>query len=60
MKAKELREKSPVEQEKFLGESRERLRKLRFDIAGQQTKNHRAYRKLKKDIARTLSVLREA
>lgn len=59
MKAQELREKNQVEREKFLAESRERLRKLRFEIASQQTKGHRVYRNLKKDIARTLTIMRE-
>lgn len=55
----ELREKSQVEKEKFLAEAREQLRKLRFEIAGQQEKNHRAYRNLKKAVARTLTLMRE-
>lgn len=59
MKAQELREKSPIEREKFLAETRVALRKLRFEIAGQQTKTHRVYRGLKKDIARTLTLMRE-
>jgi ribosomal protein L29 len=59
MKVQELRDKTPVEKEKFLAESREQLRKLRFEIASQQTKSHRAYRTLKKDIARTLTLMRE-
>lgn len=59
MKAQEIREKSQVEKEKFVAEGREQLRKLRFEIAGQQTKNHRAHRNLKKDIARTLTLMRE-
>ncbi|MDD5083708.1 MAG: 50S ribosomal protein L29 [Candidatus Moranbacteria bacterium] len=59
MKAQELREKSLIEKEKFLAESRASLRALRFEIAGQQTKSHRAYRSLKKDIARTLTLMRE-
>jgi ribosomal protein L29 len=59
MKALELREKSHIEKEKFLAETRVQLRTLRFEIAGQQTKSHRAYRHLKKDIARTLTIMRE-
>lgn len=59
MKAQELREKSLIEKEKFLAETRASLRTLRFEIAGQQTKSHRAYRGLKKDIARVLTLMRE-
>ena len=59
MKVQALREKNPVEREKFLIESRKGLRKLRFEIAGQQTKSHRAYRHLRKDIARMLTLMRE-
>ncbi len=59
MKAQELREKSPIEREKFLAESRAQLRALRFEISGQQTKSHRAYRGLRRDIARTLTLMRE-
>lgn len=59
MKAKDIREKSPIEIEKLLAESREGVRKLRFELASRQTKGHRAYRNLKKDIARMLTVLRE-
>jgi large subunit ribosomal protein L29 len=59
MKAQEIREKSQEEIEKLLEESREKAWKLRFEIASQQTKGHRAYRKLKKDMARMLTVLGE-
>lgn len=59
MKAQEIREKNSAEKEKLLAENRENVRKLRFEIASQQTKGHRAYRKLKKDIARILTVMRE-
>ncbi len=59
MKAQEIRDKSQIEKEKFLAESREQLRKLRFEIAGQQVKTHRVYRGLKRDIARTLTLMRE-
>lgn len=58
MKAQEIREKSRGEVEKLLKEAREKAWKLRFDIASQQTKGHRAYRNLKKDIARMETVLR--
>ncbi len=60
MKVKELREKNSGEQEKLLLELQDKSRKLRFDIATREAKNHREYRKLKKDIARLLTLKREA
>lgn len=59
MKAQEIREKSRAEVEKLLGETQGQAWKLRFEIASQQTKGHRAYRKLKKDMARMLTILVE-
>ena len=59
MKTKEIREINQGEIKKFLTEKRNRLLKLRFDIASKQIKNHREYRQSKKDIAVALTVLRE-
>lgn len=59
MKVKELREKNSGEQEKLLLELQDKTRKLRFDIATREAKNHREYRKIKKDIARLLTLKRE-
>ncbi len=59
MKIKELRSKSKAELKKILSESQEKLRKLRFDIANKQLKNVREMRKVKKDIARILTLLKE-
>ena len=39
-------------------ESRERLRILRFDLASGKVKNVREVRKVKKDIARILTILK--
>ncbi len=58
MKPKELRQKSKIELQKLLQENRERLRVLRFDLAAGKIKNVREIRKVKKDIARILTVLR--
>jgi large subunit ribosomal protein L29 len=57
MKAQEIREKNRSEIEGLLKEAKGKAWKLRFEIASQQTKGHRAYRSLKKDIARMLTVL---
>ncbi len=58
MKIKEIKEKNENELKKDLVESRNKLSKLRFDISAKQTKNHREVRKIKKDIARILTILR--
>jgi large subunit ribosomal protein L29 len=59
MKAKEWREKSIGEREKTLSELQDKLRKLRFDLATREAKNSSDYGKIKKDIARLLSLERE-
>jgi len=57
MKTKELKEKSLKELEKILGDYRETLRKLRFDLASGKVKNVRKIREIKKDVARILTVI---
>lgn len=59
MKIKELREKGQAERENLLLELRTRSRELRFSVALRETKNHREYRAVKKDIARILTIARE-
>lgn len=59
MKAKEWREKSIGEREKTLAELNDKLRKLRFDLATREAKNSSDYKKIKKDIARLLTLERE-
>ncbi|NTV55017.1 MAG: 50S ribosomal protein L29 [Candidatus Moranbacteria bacterium] len=56
MKMKELREKSQGEREKLLLDLRTKVRELRFSVAGRETKNHREYRALKKDVARVMTL----
>lgn len=60
MKAKEWRDKSIGEREQALLELQEKLRKLRFDLATREAKNHSEHQKIKKDIARLLTLAREA
>ena len=60
MKIKEIRDKSENELKKDLVESQNKLAKMRFDIPAKQVKNHRDIRKMKKDIARILTLLRPA
>ena len=57
MKIKDIREKNQKELEKKLSELRNKLTKMKFDISGKQVKNHREIRKIKKDIAKILTVL---
>jgi len=57
MKISELRQKSQAELERILTESREKLRELRFNLAAGKVKNVREIRKLKKDIAKILTIL---
>ena len=56
MKAQEWREKSNGEREKAILEFQDKARKLRFDLATREAKNHSEYRKIKKDIARLLTI----
>lgn len=59
MRVRELRQKSKPELQKFLQDSRERLRQLHFDLSSGKVKNVREIRKIKKDIARILTILPE-
>lgn len=59
MKIKELREKQDLELDKILAELREDLHAMRFKDSGKQLKGVRAIRKVKKDIARILTLKKE-
>jgi len=58
MKTTELQQKSKSELQKILSDNREKLRQLRFDLAAGKVKNVREVRKIKKDIARILTILK--
>ncbi len=58
MDIKELVKRDKKELERNLAESRNKLAKMRFDISAKQIKNHREIRKVKKDIARILTILK--
>ncbi len=60
MKEQEWREKSGGEREKAILEFQDKARKLRFDLATRETKNHSEYGKIKKDIARMMTLRQEA
>ena len=57
MDMKELKTKTQSELQRFLAESRDRLRDLRFKDASKQLKNVRDIRKLRVEIARIMTVL---
>jgi len=58
MDISELKQKSKDELKKLLQDLRERLRQLRFDLAAGKVKNVREIRKIKKEIARILTLLK--
>jgi large subunit ribosomal protein L29 len=57
MTINEFKQKSKQELQKLLLDSREKLRQLRFNLASGKVKNVREIRKLKKDIARMLTII---
>ncbi|MCX6763817.1 MAG: 50S ribosomal protein L29 [Candidatus Moranbacteria bacterium] len=59
MRIKEIREKNIEELKKLLAEKQEAVRKLRFEVAGKQVKNHREIRNSKRDIARIITLIKE-
>jgi len=59
LKAKEIRALSSLEIRKQLEEARRELFNLRFRLATRQLANHREVRKVKKKVARMLTILRE-
>ncbi|MBZ9573032.1 50S ribosomal protein L29 [Patescibacteria group bacterium] len=59
MKTQELRQKSQVELQKILTENREKLRQLRFDLDSGKVKNVREIRKIKKEVARILTLIKK-
>ncbi len=59
MKIKEIAQKKDKELDKFIKDSKEKLLKLHFDVATKESNKVRDIRKLKKDLARALTVKRE-
>jgi len=58
-KIQQIRDMKKGELEKFVEEKKTQGVTLRFDIAAKQVKNHREYRKTRKDIARALTITKE-
>lgn len=59
MKIRELRRKSIKELQRTLIGLRDKLRELRFNLAGGKVKNIKEIRQTKRDIARILTILKE-
>jgi len=59
MKASEIKNKSKNELDNLLLTKREDLRKFRFGVSSHKEKDVKAMNKVKKDIARILTILRE-
>lgn len=57
MKIKEIKTKTVPDLSKLLSDKREALRVFRFGTAGAKTKNVKAGRELRKDIARIMTVI---
>lgn len=58
MKIKELKTKGKDELQKMLEDDREKLRQLRFDLSAGKVKNVREIRKIKKEVAQILTLLK--
>ena len=57
MDIKELKNKSKEELSRMLSDNHEKLRDFKFKMANKQLKDVRAVRKLKREIARLLTIL---
>lgn len=60
MKIREIREKTREELMLLVGERREALRTVRFNIASREAKNHQEHRAIRREIARILTILHES
>jgi|YelNatPaOPRAMG01_1025707.scaffolds.fasta_scaffold00218_27 large subunit ribosomal protein L29 len=59
MKPQELREKSKKELEELLLETRQKLFRLKLDLASGKLKNFNQIKQTKREIARILTILKE-
>ena len=59
MKVEEIRKKTDKELQKLLAEQRDEMREVRFKVASRQFKNYKQINKIKKDISRILTVMKE-
>lgn len=59
MKISEIRRKSEQELQKTLGDLKEKLRELKFNLASGKVKNVRNIRRTRKNIAKILTIINE-
>ena len=59
MKVKDIRRKKEPELAKDIKDLRGKLRELRFNLASGKVKNIREIRRVKRDIARILTIIKE-
>ncbi len=59
MKISEIRTKSKLDLENLLINKREEARRIRFDIASHKIKDVKALNKIKREIAKILTILKE-
>jgi len=59
MKIREIRQQTEKEIEENLVSLKEKLRELRFNLVGGKVKNIREMHRVKKDIARILTIIKE-
>lgn len=55
----ELRNKPLAELEKSIKDSREKVRSMKFDLAAGKVKNVKELKKIKKEVARMLTIIKE-
>lgn len=55
----ELRNKPLAELEKFIKDGREKVRSMKFDLAAGKVKNVKELKKIKKEVARILTIIKE-
>ena len=59
MKVEEIRKKTEKELHKILAEQRDELREVRFKVASRQLKDYKKVDKIKKNIIKILTIIKE-
>ena len=59
MTIEEIRKKTEKELQKILAEKRNELREVRFKVASRQFKDYKKLSKIKKDISKILTIIKE-
>ena len=60
MKPEEIRKKSEKDLKKLLKKKKEKLKEVKFNLSSGRVKNTKEAKKIKKDIARILTILNES